>query len=515
MRPPSLTGPRSLGTTFCARIVSIFLLLLFSSLDVARAAHNVTVDDTDTTIIDYEPPTSWDEAPPDPLDANGSHMVTVDSSATATFTFTGEEYFPLKFVEGEFDPRVAIYFFAPLFPTAITTAVSLDGADPFPIDLQDPNAVTVDRGRETALSSVVWSATGLDNIRHTLVVSVVQGESSAIVDSLVYTVPDPGDPGSSTSLSTPSATLTDPSSLSSSTSVLLPSASPSSNNLSTSQSPSAKRGLAIALGLVCTIFGLLVLTALYWYWRRRRRQKREEEYMRQYYSSSSSSSGGGGPGGPGGRGALSPGSSGMFSTSEMAETAASASASTFSTVTNLGAYNTPSRYQNGVSTPNRQVRSSSGGSRRVAPPVPAIVGVVGNGRARTASRRLGSSPLATHQPMTPTGDGTSLSTIPEMRMREREERESATASSLSGAGGEYKIGVVSPSTVLDANGSMSGNGQMPTPMTMPVPQPAEPPWSELGERGGTSENEAGVAEQNSGRKERWNRTFGDRMVKFS
>ena len=231
--------------------------------------------------------------------------------------------------------------------------------------------------------------------------------------------------------------------------------------------------------------------------------------MRQYYSSSSGTSASGSGGGRNG-GPLSPESSGIFSASDMAETASS-----LSTAANLGAYNPSFRNQNSSSTPQRPYRPSPGSSRRVTPPSPNVVGVVGNGRMRTASRRLGSSPLATQQPITPTGEGASLSTIPEMRTREREERESATASSFSGGvtSGEYKIGVVSPST--NPNASMGEQMPMPTPVTMPVPHPVEPPWSELGEitSSGTGMEEG--TGQNSSRKDRWNRTFGDRMVKFS
>jgi len=57
----------------------------------------------------------------------------------------------------------------------------------------------------------------------------------------------------------------------------LPLPTQSSTATGSSTTPSSKKGLSIALGLVCTTFGLLVLGAFYWYWRRRQRKREEEE----------------------------------------------------------------------------------------------------------------------------------------------------------------------------------------------------------------------------------------------
>ena len=63
------------------------LISLFC-LRAVHALHNVTVDDDDSSIT-YSPSTSWNETDFDDLNIGGRHMVTSDTSATATFTFTG------------------------------------------------------------------------------------------------------------------------------------------------------------------------------------------------------------------------------------------------------------------------------------------------------------------------------------------------------------------------------------------------------------------------------------------
>lgn len=108
-------------------------------------------------------------------------------------------------------------------------------------------------------------------------VSVGAGEDIAIVDALMcvarasvfvylfltwvhrYTALDPGDSTTSSSTS------------------YLPLPTHSSTSAGSSTTPSSKRGLSIALGLVCTTFGLLVAGAFFWYWRRRQRRREEEE----------------------------------------------------------------------------------------------------------------------------------------------------------------------------------------------------------------------------------------------
>ncbi|PPQ88688.1 hypothetical protein CVT25_010122 [Psilocybe cyanescens] len=254
--------------------LKLVLVLLISCTVLVGASHNVTVDDDDTTQIIYDPPDSWRETPFDPLNAGGRHRVTSDTDATATFTFTGN----------------AVYFYAPLWPFEVTTGVSLDGAPPVSIDLMDPaTLIPEEDGPETVQSQVVWSADGLDNVEHTLVVSVVQGDDHAVVDTIAYTVLDADDTPPPTSTAGDS-TPTTSSMTSSSSFSLLSSPTPSPSAISSDlSSPTARKGLSIAIGIVCTVFALLVFYGIYWYWRRRQRlrleQEEEEEYARNNPSS--------------------------------------------------------------------------------------------------------------------------------------------------------------------------------------------------------------------------------------
>jgi hypothetical protein len=66
-----------------------FLLNLLSIISVTFALQNVTVDDTDASIVyvgNWEPSSRH----PSPLDYGGSHTLSDDTAAIATFTFTGK-----------------------------------------------------------------------------------------------------------------------------------------------------------------------------------------------------------------------------------------------------------------------------------------------------------------------------------------------------------------------------------------------------------------------------------------
>ncbi|KAF8165990.1 hypothetical protein B0H34DRAFT_794302 [Crassisporium funariophilum] len=237
----------------------LFVAYLCQILRV-RALHNVTVDDNDPTIV-YAPDGSWSETDFDLMNLGGRHMVTSDPAATATFVFTG----------------VAIYFFSPLWPFRVTTAISLDGVAPTLIILTDDSVPPDDDGPETVPSHVVWSAQNLENIEHTLVMSVGPGEDLAVVDTLMYSVLDPDDPTTSSITTLPPSTPTsDPSSTN--TSAPPTTSQPTSTAAPVNASSDAsKKGLATALGIVVTVFGLLVLGAVYWWWRRRQRRLEEED----------------------------------------------------------------------------------------------------------------------------------------------------------------------------------------------------------------------------------------------
>ena len=64
--------------------------------------------------------------------------------------------------------------------------MALDNLTPVLLDLRDYTQPYEDNGPETVQSSVVWSQTDLANTQHTLVVSVGEGQTLAILDALMY-----------------------------------------------------------------------------------------------------------------------------------------------------------------------------------------------------------------------------------------------------------------------------------------------------------------------------------------
>ncbi|KAJ7606679.1 hypothetical protein FB45DRAFT_1136851, partial [Roridomyces roridus] len=116
---------------------------------------NVTLDDTSTNIKytgNWEPSSSHLSG----LDYGGSHTLSSDASATATLVFTG----------------VAVYYLSPRWPYAVSSKLSIDGSPPQLVNLTDPTASsTPPGGSEDTFSAVVWSATNLQNMTHTVIVS--------------------------------------------------------------------------------------------------------------------------------------------------------------------------------------------------------------------------------------------------------------------------------------------------------------------------------------------------------
>jgi len=80
---------------------------------------------------------------------------------------------------------VAVHFMSPLWPYRVSTAVSVDGGPAIVVSLVDSSRPDARTGPETVNSSIVWSAVGLENREHTLVVSVAVGEPFAIVDAFL------------------------------------------------------------------------------------------------------------------------------------------------------------------------------------------------------------------------------------------------------------------------------------------------------------------------------------------
>ncbi|KAJ7915073.1 hypothetical protein B0H13DRAFT_416112 [Mycena leptocephala] len=130
-----------------------FLLPLPALLQVVGALLNVSVDDVSPMIRysgQWEPSSTHRSG----LDFGGSHTLSSDSGASATFIFTG----------------VAVYYLSPRWPYAVSTRLSLDGAPSVLVNLTDSySSPSPAGGSESSLSSVAWSATGLANKSHTLV----------------------------------------------------------------------------------------------------------------------------------------------------------------------------------------------------------------------------------------------------------------------------------------------------------------------------------------------------------
>ena len=79
----------------------------------------------------------------------------------------------------------AIYFLSPRWPYPVNGGITLDSQPIDLVDLVDYSQPDTGGGPETVPSSVVWKATELENVQHTLVVSVAQGQPYAIVDGLM------------------------------------------------------------------------------------------------------------------------------------------------------------------------------------------------------------------------------------------------------------------------------------------------------------------------------------------
>lgn len=180
-------------------------------------------------------------------------MVTDDPTATATFTFTG----------------TGIAFSSPLWADSITAAVALDGGAPETIDLSDPTQIVQDGGPSTQSSTVRWQRLDLPNSQHTLVVSVPVGGTYAVVDMLIYYTDD------TTTTSSSSSSSSSTSSDETSTSTTTTRRTGATNAANAAATSSNNKGMAIALGVVLGVAGLLALLGLI-YWLRRRAQRRAE-----------------------------------------------------------------------------------------------------------------------------------------------------------------------------------------------------------------------------------------------
>ncbi|KAJ6521558.1 hypothetical protein DFH09DRAFT_215320, partial [Mycena vulgaris] len=212
---------------------------------VVGALLNVTVDDTDASSITYQGTWEASSTHLSSLDYGGSHTLSTDSSATATFTFTG----------------VAVYYLVPRWPYAVNTQLSLDGGQGVIVNLTDPNASTTSSGgSESALSSVAWSATDLSNTTHTLVLSMASTGEVIVADGFIFTVNNGSSPSSSSASGTSTASQTS-------------TPTKSADSAGTSAIPKKTDTLAIALGCALGAAALLAAALLAFFICRRRNRR--------------------------------------------------------------------------------------------------------------------------------------------------------------------------------------------------------------------------------------------------
>ena len=303
------------------------LFLVVYTLDIGTTAVfaavnlNVTIDYQDSSIT-YSPPGAWSQSMPSKLDLGGAHMLTQNPNATASFNFTGKFFFQFNFffsfsfffpfhfillsLFNQVDfcffilyyticfiyPGTAIYFVAPLWPYLVNTAVSLDSGPITIIDLMDHSSPNTGQGPETIPSQVVWQATGLANTQHNLLISVGPGQPYAIVDGLMY-VSLPSLSllklgqliivfyfyfGSYTTVSNISSSTSSSHLPTSTSSLPVPVVASSTASATSSPLSSSKSVVAIALGSVFGVLGLLIILIGGWYLFRRRKRPNSEAW---------------------------------------------------------------------------------------------------------------------------------------------------------------------------------------------------------------------------------------------
>jgi len=164
---------------------------------------------------------------------------------------------------------VAVYYVVPRWPYSVNTSLSLDGGSAVVVNLTDPNASTTSEGgSESAQYSVAWSATGLSNTTHKLVLTMAPGGDVIVTDGFIYTVNNGSSPSSSSS--SPSSSSSSPSSSSSS-----PSRTSSAGSAAASggltvvpgKNDTLAIGIGVALGAAALIAAAIVA---FFIWKRRR-----------------------------------------------------------------------------------------------------------------------------------------------------------------------------------------------------------------------------------------------------
>lgn len=250
MKWPLLALPAA--TVFC-----------LAGLVAGQTASNVTIDDQDARIT-YEPArASWTLTDPGEWDAGEgrAHMLSDDTSAVATFTFTG----------------VAFYYWAAMWPYPVLNTVTLDGSASL-VNLTDPNPPADAGLPPSRKSSVVFSATGLTNTTHTVRVSIGPGGNYAIVDQFTYT----------SLQTTPLTTTTSPTPPGTTTQTGKGATTGVSNDAYGGSSKAKGLSTAGKVGIAVAIVGLLLLLLVLFFvlrWMKTRKEEDNEKSMVAGYTS--------------------------------------------------------------------------------------------------------------------------------------------------------------------------------------------------------------------------------------
>jgi len=231
-----------LSVVVLAPMKTLLCILTFLLACKVYGHQNITVDDTDYSMIDYEGAWSPNSYQQSNLDYNGSHTVSVDGSAVATFTFTG----------------IAVSYLSPRWPFAISVSISIDDGTNDLVDLTDPSdSSEPNTSEETVQSAVVWQKLQLTNDIHIVTVSMGPYGGFVVVDGFIYTVletvtttPPPPPPSSPASTS---ASTSSPTTAATTTSSLPPSGPSNSLFPLSPQSNSAATGTSSNTAAVATV----------------------------------------------------------------------------------------------------------------------------------------------------------------------------------------------------------------------------------------------------------------------
>jgi hypothetical protein len=79
----------------------------------------------------------------------------------------------------------AVFLMSPRWPYRVGVQVSVDGSEPIPVDLKDPNNTSESGGPETVNSTVLWSSGELANGTHALKISFLPGMQFAALDAIM------------------------------------------------------------------------------------------------------------------------------------------------------------------------------------------------------------------------------------------------------------------------------------------------------------------------------------------